>query len=98
MGGGAACYGAQPKEEIPMSGSQTTVRFRIVVLAVLLAIVPVLGLAARGGVTEPITYPTFADPAFQVVWERYDRPVYYGTASRSYIWGNAVTQGLQEAY
>jgi Purple acid Phosphatase, N-terminal domain len=81
-----------------MSGSQTAVRFRMVALALLLALLPVLGLAARGSMAEPITYPTFAAPALQGVWERYDRPVYYGTAARSYIWGNAVTQGLQEPY
>ena len=81
-----------------MSGSPTAVRYRVVALAVLLALLPVLGLAARSSVAEPITYPTFATTAFQGVWERYDRPVYYGTASRSYVWGSAVTQGLQEPY
>ncbi|HET8626802.1 MAG TPA: fibronectin type III domain-containing protein [Thermomicrobiales bacterium] len=47
---------------------------------------------------DNIAYPTFADPAFQKVWERYDRPVYYGDAVRSYTWGAAISQALTEPY
>jgi hypothetical protein len=54
--------------------------------------------ATSGAAEAPITYPTFADPAFQKVWERYDRPVWYGQTSRSYTWGAQQTAGLQEQY
>ena len=47
---------------------------------------------------EPLPYPTFADPAFARVWERYDRPVYYGQASRSFTWGGQVSGPLSEPY
>ena len=65
-----------------MSGSLTARRYRLGTLAVRLAALPALGRAARAGRVAPIASPTFADPAFQAVWERYDRPVYYGTAAR----------------
>jgi hypothetical protein len=31
--------------------------------------------------------PSFADPAFQQVWQRYDKPVDDGVANRSWTWG-----------
>ena len=43
----------------------------------------------------PIPYPTFADPAFQRVWERYDRPVYSGEAARSFTWGAQISGGIR---
>src|SRR3954454_16042490 len=79
-----------------MSSTRMSRQYRLVALALLVALLPLLGPVARAGAGAPIAYPTFADPAFQQVWERYDRPVYYGTAARSYIWGTAATQGLQE--
>jgi hypothetical protein len=54
--------------------------------------------AATPAAEAPIAYPTFADPAFQKVWERYDRPVWYGQTSRSYTWGAQQTAGMQEQY
>jgi hypothetical protein len=64
-------------------------------LALTIGIVP----AGTQVQAEPaVTYPAFADPAFQTVWERYDKPVYYGQASRSYTWGNQITAGLSEGY
>src|SRR4051812_29668000 len=81
-----------------MSSTRTARQYRLVALALLVASLLILGPVARAGAGEPIAYPTFADPAFQKVWERYDRPVYYGTASRSYIWGSGTIQGLQEPY
>ena len=56
------------------------------------------GAMPQSAAAAPITYPTFADPAFQTVWERYDRPVYYGQTSRSYTWGSQVSGGIQENY
>ena len=47
---------------------------------------------------QPVTYPTFADPAFRAVWERYDRPVFFGQTARSYTWGNQISQGFRERY
>ncbi len=47
---------------------------------------------------EPIKYPRFADDAFKIIWERYDRPVFYGETARSYIWGNQLTDGVKENY
>ena len=72
-------------------------RAAIITLSCLLVVLPLPGLA-RAAAAAPLAYPTFADPAFQTVWERYDRLVYYGDAARSYTWGGANTQGLQEPY
>ena len=47
---------------------------------------------------QPVVFPTFADPAFREVWERYDRPVFFGETARSYTWGNQISQGFQERY
>ena len=49
------------------------------------------GIMPQPAAAEPITLPTYADPAFQTVWERYDRPVYFGQTSRSYTWGGQVS-------
>ncbi|MFN8537918.1 MAG: fibronectin type III domain-containing protein [Thermomicrobiales bacterium] len=56
------------------------------------------GIMPQPAAAEPITLPTYADPAFQTVWERYDRPVYFGQTSRSYTWGGQVSGGITEAY
>ncbi|HET6260682.1 MAG TPA: hypothetical protein VFG99_00400, partial [Chloroflexia bacterium] len=41
----------------------------------------------------------FANPAFQRVWERTDKPVASGQVQRSWYWGpTANSQGLQEDY
>src|SRR5947208_15800087 len=68
---------------------------RCAVGALLLALLA--GALAPLAAAEPIPYPTFDQPAFQRTWERFDRPVYYGDASRSYTWGAAITQGQDEA-
>ena len=47
---------------------------------------------------QPVVYPLFADEAFRLVWERYDRPVFRGETARSYTWGNQVSGGFQERY
>src|SRR5204862_6480640 len=60
--------------------------------ALLLAVVPPPAAAAG---TIP---PTFADPAFRAVWQRYDRPVADGAAVRSWTWGGDVTGALQEPF
>ncbi|HET8628644.1 MAG TPA: kelch repeat-containing protein [Thermomicrobiales bacterium] len=67
----------------------------ILIAALLLAAPP---LTASRALAEPIAYPTFADPAFQRVWERWDRPVFYGEVSRSYTWGGQVSDAQQEPY
>lgn len=74
-------------------------RSRLIIGALALALT-IGGVPASTQVlAEPtLTYPAFADTAFQRVWERYDKPVYYGQASRSYTWGNQITAGLSEGY
>ncbi len=42
--------------------------------------------------------PVYADPAFRPVWERYDRPVLYGTAARSWTWAGNLTGALREPF
>ncbi len=66
------------------------------VVSVLLIVV--MGPLVMPAMAEPIPPPTFADPAFQTVWDRYDRPVFYGEASRSYTWGAQVSGGFHETY
>ena len=66
------------------------------VLALSIGIAP--GALTQGASAEPIASPTFADPAFRGVWERYDRPVYFGQTSRSYTWGGQVSGGISEIY
>ena len=44
-------------------------------------------LALVAGALPAAAEPTFADPAFQRVWQRYDRPVAELVASRSWTWG-----------
>jgi hypothetical protein len=66
------------------------------ILALSLGIAP--GSMPQSVAAEPITLPTYADSAFQTVWERYDRPVYYGQTSRSYTWGGQASGGIYEAY
>ncbi|MFN8511966.1 MAG: hypothetical protein U0841_05135 [Chloroflexia bacterium] len=66
-------------------------------LALCMGIAP-MAMPAAGATTDPIAQPTFADPAFQTVWERHDRPVYFGQTSRSYTWGGQVSAGIQENY
>lgn len=64
-------------------------------LALTIGIIPASTLVRA----EPtLTYPTFADDAFKRVWERYDRPVFYGETARSFTWGNQVTGGIREGY
>jgi hypothetical protein len=61
-------------------------------MALLLGVVsPLVG-------AQQVTFPTFADPEFQETWERYDRPVFFGEARRSFTWGNQVSQGFEEEY
>lgn len=73
---------------------------RLTVLPLLVALFSGVLLTPLAGAAPPsqIPQPEFADPAFQRTWERYDRPVYYGDASRSYTWGASITKGLQEPY
>ena len=74
-------------------------RSRLLIGALALALTVGIVPASTQVLAEPtVTYPAFADPAFQRVWERYDKPVYYGQASRSYTWGNQITAGLTEGY
>ena len=43
--------------------------------------------------------PTFADPAFQKLWDRTDQQVSSGAASRTFLWGPTPnTQGIIEDY
>ena len=72
---------------------------RLLIGALALALTIGLVPASTRVLAEPtVTYPAFADPAFQKVWERYDKPVYYGQAARSYTWGNQITAGITEGY
>ena len=73
---------------------------RAVVGALLVALLAgvLAPLAAVAAVQEPIALPTFADPAFQPVWDRYDHPVYFGDASRSYTWGASISAKLEEPF
>src|SRR5947209_19925605 len=41
---------------------------------------------------------SFADPAFQSVWERTDQLVAIGTVSRSWVWGPTPGRSLQEPF
>ena len=54
-------------------------------------------LTAWGGPTSAAAQ-TFADPAFQQVWQRSDRPVAEGKAGRSWTWGPAPFDARQEPY
>jgi len=70
-------------------------------LAAMLALLALLlggALAPAARAAPPLDYPGFADPAFRAVWERLDRPVYYGEAGRSYTWGGQISGVMQEAY
>jgi len=62
--------------------------------AALWALTLLLALGLTPGIAtvsaEPIKYPTFADDAFKAIWERYDRPVFYGETARSYTWGTSL--------
>src|SRR3954470_9986667 len=40
----------------------------------------------------------FADPAFQQVWERSDKPVAEGRAGRSWTWGPTAAESRMEPY
>ncbi len=45
------------------------------------------------------TAASFADPAFESVWKRTDKPVADGRTARSWVWGpEPFTEGLQEPY
>ena len=65
-------------------------------------LVPLLALlvamVAPPVAANQVSYPDFADPAFQRTWERYDRPVYYGSARRSYTWGASISPKLEEPF
>ncbi len=63
-----------------------------------LALALVTGVFAPLATAQQVQYPTFVDPEFREVWERYDRPVFFGEASRSYTWGGQVSGRLEEPY
>ncbi len=73
---------------------------RAVVGALLVALLAgvLAPLAAFAAPPDQIALPDFADPAFQRVWDRYDHPVYYGDASRSYTWGASISPKLEEPF
>ncbi len=71
---------------------------KLLLIALTLAMGFGLGQGSTVVQADPIPYPTFADDAFRTVWERYDRPVYYGEVSRSYTWGTKLTDGIKEPY
>ncbi len=71
---------------------------RIVLSALALGMTLGVGPQISLAETAPVTPPTYADQAFQQVWERYDRPVFYGEALRSWTWGNQITGGSREPY
>jgi hypothetical protein len=41
---------------------------------------------------------SFADPAFQNVWQRTDRPVVEGKVARTWVWGPTPARSLQEPF
>lgn len=41
---------------------------------------------------------SFADPAFQRVWERTDAPVANGRVNRTWVWGPAPSRSMQEPF
>ena len=55
------------------------------------------GLLATGG-SVGAQSSTFADPAFQAVWQRTDAPVAEGTVSRTWVWGPTPGKSLQEPF
>ncbi|HST03610.1 MAG TPA: hypothetical protein VLQ48_02625 [Chloroflexia bacterium] len=55
------------------------------------------GLLAMGGSVRAQT-ASFADPAFQAVWQRTDAPVAEGTVSRTWVWGPTPGRSLQEPF
>ncbi len=73
---------------------------RAVVGAVLVALLAgvLAPLATFAAQEDPIAMPSFADPAFRRVWDRYDHPVYFGDASRSYTWGASISAKLEEPF
>jgi hypothetical protein len=64
-------------------------------LTMAVGIAPGISQAESAVVDLPTSY---ADEAFARTWERYDRPVFYGEAKRSWTWGNQLTGGSREPY
>src|SRR5207249_9755046 len=57
-----------------------------------------LALALLPAAFAPVRAAGFADPAFQRVWARADRPVAEQRVARSWLWGDAPFAGGYEAY
>jgi hypothetical protein len=68
------------------------------VLAALALMLAVLVVGTPRGARAAVERPTFADAAFERVWERYDRPVLVGSAFRSWTWAGGVTGAMQEPF
>jgi hypothetical protein len=62
------------------------------------SLLPALLLAATLGGQQTAAQTPFADPAFQRVWERADRPVAEGRADRSWTWGPQPLAARPEPY
>src|SRR3954469_18536972 len=60
----------------------------------------VAGLGSPAGqvAAAPPAQNAFADPAFQQVWERSDKPVAEGRAARSWTWGPTASDARMEPY
>jgi Tol biopolymer transport system component len=60
---------------------------------------PVAGAAAEALTAQAADPSTgFADPAFAAVWQRTDKPVADGTASRTWLWGEKPLTTVREPY
>lgn len=70
---------------------------QVKITTVLAAGLLVAGLAAQLG-TASAQGAGFADPAFQRVWERTDKPVADGRVSRTWMWGPQPGRSLQEPF
>ena len=66
----------------------------------LLLLCLVLGFSLLAGfIPAPSAAQSFADSAFQSVWQRTDKPIADGRVARSWVWGpNPFTEATYEAY
>src|SRR5947209_14940493 len=57
-----------------------------------------LAIVASGAGGASAQTGSFADPAFQKIWERTDLPVAQGKVSRSWVWGPSAGQSFEEPF
>lgn len=67
--------------------------YRVVLLAIFVAL-----LSGANSGTSLAQSPSFANPAFERVWQRTDLPVARGDVARTWFWGPQPGGSLQEGY